>query len=134
MDSGEEIPGLNEDWTLLGAKLMEWVSGLVMCMVVSEIFMLKTTKVAPFLLMVLITTVFGLAALRRRFPDEERGIRNTAMVAMGLPPPGIPAPSAIEPRWSGAPVRGHEQTSYYEQLGLAGVFPNASAEDDEVLS
>lgn len=131
MDSGEEIPGLNEDWTLLGAKLMEWVSGLVMCMVVSEIFMLKTTKVAPILVMVLLGTVFGLAALRRRYPDEERGIRNQAMVAMGLPPPGIPAPASIQPQWSGAPVRGQEERSYFEQLGLAQVFPNTE-EDEEV--
>ena len=131
MDSGEEIPGLNEDWTLLGAKLMEWVSGLVMCMVVSELFMIKTTRAAPILVMVLLGTVFGLAACRRRYPDEERGIRNQAMVAMGLPPPGIPAPSAIQPAWSGAPVRSMEEKSYYAQLDLERVFPNSSDDEDE---
>jgi hypothetical protein len=129
MDSGEEIPGLNEEWTLLGAKLMEWVSGLVMCMVVSELFMLKTTRAAPILVLILLGTVFGLAGLRRRYPDEERGIRNQAMVAMGLPPPGIPAPSAIQPSWSAAPVRDSEAQSYYAQLDLAKLFPNSS--DDE---
>ena len=76
----------------------------------------------PMLGLVLVGTTFGMATLRKQYPDEERGIRNAAMVAMGMPPPGIPAPASIQPNWSGAPMRGVQENSYYAQLGLVDVF------------
>lgn len=118
MDDGYVIPGLNEDWTLGGAKLFEWIAGISMALVFSEIFLTKMARSMPLLGLVLVMTTFGLAALRRRFPDEERGIRNAGMVALGICPPGLPAPSALQPIWSGSPNRALHEESYFMQLGL----------------
>lgn len=131
MDNGEVIPGLNEPWTFAGAKVMEWVSGFVMFMVVSELFGIQPGKAMPILLAVWFTTTLGLASLRRRFPDEERGVRNVAMVALGFPPPGIPAPAAIEPLWSGAPMREVPESTYFSKLGLDRLFPSIPDDDEE---
>ena len=131
MDNGEEIPGLNEEWSLLGAKLMEWVSGLIMAMVCSELFGLKTGKTFPFVAIAFLATVFLLASLRRQFPDEERGIRNLVMVFLGFAPPGIPAPAAIESRWSGGPVRQAAPKSYYTELELEHLFDRVDVEAQE---
>lgn len=129
MDSGTEIPGLGEDWTFAGAKAMEWLAGLVAFMVVSELFHLKPAHSMPVLLLVWFGTTLGLAAIRRKFPDEERGVRNAAMVAVGFPPPGIPTPAKLQPYWSGRPVREMKGTSYFSQLKLDLVF-DAEADAD----
>lgn len=118
MDNGEEIPGLNEEWTFAGAKLMEWVSGFVMFMIVSEMAKLNPANSMPILLVVWMGTTLGLATLRRRYPDEERGVRNAVCVALGFAPPGIPAPAVIKPYMSGAPVRQCKKDSYFVQLNL----------------
>jgi hypothetical protein len=119
MDNGEEIPGLNEDWTFAGAKLMEWVSGFVMFMIVSEMAKLNPASSMPILLVVWLGTTLGLAALRKKYPDEERGVRNAVCVALGFAPPGVPAPASVMPYMSGAPLRKFKENSYFEQLRLA---------------
>jgi hypothetical protein len=122
MDDGYVIPGLNEDWTLGGAKLFEWIAGVCMALVFSEVFLTKMARQMPVLGGILVCTTFGLATLRRHFPDEERGIRNFCMVAMGICPPNLPAPAALQPIWSGSPVRTLKADSYYMQLGLHNLF------------
>lgn len=129
MDSGAEIPGLGESWTFAGAKAMEWVAGLVAFMVVSELFKINPAHSMPVLMLVWLGTTLGLASVRRRFPDEERGVRNAAMVALGFAPPGIPAPAKIQPYWSGIPVREMGKNSYWEQLDLGAVFDSLDADE-----
>ncbi|HMO02720.1 MAG TPA: hypothetical protein PKD37_07080 [Oligoflexia bacterium] len=123
MDNGEEIPGLNEDWNFAGAKAFEWLAGLVMMLLFGEIFTSNMGRAMPLLIMVMIGTTLGLAALRRQFPDEERGVRNLCMVAMGFAPPGIPKPAALQPIWSGAPVREVNENSLFYKVKLSEIFP-----------
>jgi len=129
MDNGEVIPGLNEDWTLGGAKLSEWVGGFMTFIIASELFFTNVGRAMPQLMVIFIGTTFGLAGLRRAFPDEERGIRNAAMTAMGIPPPGIPIPASLQPYWSGAPMREMDETTEFRQLSLDLIFK--SSEDGE---
>lgn len=131
MDNGEVIPGLNEDWTLGGAKLGEWVAGFMMFIVCSELFFENIARSMPQLLVIWVVTTFSMAAMRRSFPDEERGIRNSAMTALGLPPPGIPIPAALQPYWSGAPMRVLPRERWYSRLRLFEVFE--AEEEDEAL-
>ncbi len=129
MDDGYTIAGLNEGWTLGGARVMEWVSGFVMAMISTELLHLKMGTSGPMMAVVLIMTTFSLAGLRRQFPDEERGIRNAAMVGLGFEPPGIPSPAAFKPYWSGAPVRALSEKSYFVNLNLADLFDETIEKD-----
>ena len=129
MDDGETIAGLNEGWTLGGARVMEWVSGFVMAMISTELLQLKMGTSGPLMAVVLIMTTFSLAALRRQFPDEERGIRNAAMVGLGFEPPGIPSPAAFKPYWSGAPLRSLPEKSYFVSLNLSDLFDETIEKD-----
>jgi len=104
MDSGEVIPGLNEDWTFAGAKLFEWLGGLTAAFLVSTAFN-RPAHYMPLLVLIWIGTTLSLCSLRKQFPDEERGIRNACLVACGFEPPGIPAPAKLQPIWSGSPMR-----------------------------
>ncbi|MCB0353702.1 MAG: hypothetical protein KDD64_09265 [Bdellovibrionales bacterium] len=124
MDNGEVIPGLNEDWTFAGAKAMEWGSGVVMMMMTSELAGLSPAKAMPIMLSVLVGTTFGLAALRKMFPDEERGVANLLMTNLGICPPNIPAPAALQPLWSGTPMKELQEKKEFVDLGLLDVFPN----------
>jgi hypothetical protein len=117
MDNGDVIPGLNEDWTFANCKIFEWMAGLMTAFLMSTAFE-KPATVMPVLVIVWIGTTFGLSGVRRRFPDEERGVRNMVMVACGFAPPGIPAPSKIQPLWSGGPIKQVREDSLYAQLGL----------------
>lgn len=130
MDNGQVIPGLSEDWTFLGAKLMEWISGFAMALIFSELFTASAVRSMPILLLVGVGTPLGLAALRKRFPDEERGIRNSLMVAIGIAPPGIPAPSAIQPIWSGAPIRFLREDCEFQKLHLEGIFRKGAGQEE----
>lgn len=132
MDSGEVIPGLNEDWTLGGAKVAEWIGGFMMFIVASELLFDNIGRNMPQLLIIWISTTFGLAALRRSFPDEERGIRNSCLTAMGMPPPGIPIPAPLQPYWSGAPVRDMKQECEFTRLGLEAVFGSGEEEQHDL--
>lgn len=117
MDGGDVIPGLNEDWTFANAKVFEWLAGFMTSFLVANMVD-KVGQWMPVLLMIWVGTTFGLAMLRRQFPDEERGVRNLVMVTCGFEPPGIPAPSKLQPLWSGAPIKGVKEDSLYAQLGL----------------
>jgi hypothetical protein len=103
MDNGEVIPGLDEDWNFGGANIAEWMAGLVAFIMVQEIFLAgqKIGRAMPLLMMVWVITTLSLAMLRRRFPDQHRGLRNHLMTVMGFAPPGIPAPASLQPYWSG---------------------------------
>jgi hypothetical protein len=117
MDSGDVIPGLNEDWTFAGARPAEWMAGFMTSFLAANMVD-KPAQWMPVLVMIWIGTTLGLALLRKKFPDEERGVRNIAMVTFGFEPPGIPAPSKLQPLWSGAPIKAVKDDCLYAQLGL----------------
>lgn len=117
MDSGDVIPGLNEDWTFAGCKPFEWLAGFMTSFLAAN-FVDKPAQWMPILVAIWIGVTLGLACLRKKFPDEERGVRNLCMVTCGFAPIGIPAPSKLQPLWSGAPIKGVHQESLYMQLGL----------------
>lgn len=131
MDNGEVIPGLNEDWTFCGAKMFEWIAGFMMLILASEFLVEKPAKQAPILVCIMIGTTLGLALCRRSFADEERGMRNACMTALGMAPPGIPAPAFIQPVWSGAPLREMDEKLQFMELGLDKVFPQRPDDDDD---
>jgi hypothetical protein len=117
MDDGHVIPGLNEDWSFAGARLMEWLAGVVAAMLASSLFD-KPAHYMPFLIMFCIACTLALATLRKKFPDEERGVMHLMMTTLGFAPPGIPAPSKLQPRWSGGRIHALQETSLYRQLNL----------------
>ena len=133
MDDGQVIPGLNEEWTFGGARLIEWMYGFVVFMIVQEVFGLKAASSMPILLGVWLTTTFGFAGLRKKYPDEDRGVRNNGMVALGFRPPGIPAPAAFQPYWSGMPVRNLHEQSEYKYLGIEEMLLDIKENPDELL-
>lgn len=128
MDNGEVIPGLDEEWTFAGAKLMEWAAGFVLGMMIQEIFFKGSSRGIIIVLGAVIVLPQFLAQLRRSQPDGERGVRNLAMTTMGLAPPGIPAPSVCQPYWSGMPMSSMPEEKMFIKLGLDEVF---FAEKDE---
>jgi hypothetical protein len=117
MDNGQVIPGLNEDWTFAGCKPFEWLAGFMTSFLVANMIEKPATWM-PILVMIWIGTTLALAFLRKKFPDEERGVRNLVMVTCGFEPPGIPAPSKLQPLWSGGPIKAVKEDSLYAQLGL----------------
>jgi hypothetical protein len=131
MDSGEVIPGMDDGWTFAGARVMEWASGFVLAIMVQELFFSTPAKTMPLFLAILVGTTFGLAALRKLFPDEERGVANYCMVQLGVCPPGIPAPAAIQPMWSGFPMRSMSEKKEFSQLGLLNLFPVEEEEEND---
>ncbi len=135
MDSGEVIPGLNENWTFAGANATEWMSGFIMFLISSEMFD-KISRAMPILLLIWLLTTFALSFARRAFPDEERGLRNYLMVKVGLAPEGIPPAAELIPIFSGAPMRKRPEVSRYAELELDLAFAvnnTDRAEDDQSL-
>ncbi|MFN8391977.1 MAG: hypothetical protein U0136_16930 [Bdellovibrionota bacterium] len=122
-DDGEVLQGLDEEWTFMGANAMEWACGLVVFVMIS-LFADSPARAMPFMLLGWVLTTTSLAAMRRGFPDQERGVRNAVCVACGFPPPGIPAPSVMQPVWSGCPMREVNKNSKFVQLGLSEMFPS----------
>ena len=121
MDSGHVIPALNEDWSFAGAKLMEWLAGITTAFLCSNLFE-KPAHYMPLLVLIMIGTTLTLAMLRKQFPDEERGVMNLFMTSCGFPPIGIPAPSKLQPLWSGARIESPKESCLYLQLGLDEVL------------
>lgn len=131
MDNGEVIPSLNEDWTFAGAKLMEWISGVAAAFVFGEIFLTNLTAQMPLFLGVLVGTPIALSQIRQAYPDEERGVRNHMMSAMGLCPPDIPKPSMMQPVWSGAPLKELDKEKDYMRLELDNLFNSEEPSEEK---
>jgi len=129
MDSGEEIPCLNESWTFAGAKVSEWISGLAGMIIFTSISNLNAARSMPLLLSVWIMTTFGLAILRRQFLDEERGVRNFFMDALGFAPPGIPKPASLQPYWSVSRFKRLPEDTWFVRLSLDDVLRNSESTD-----
>jgi hypothetical protein len=121
---------LNEDWTFAGCKAMEWMAGLTMALMAGSA-MHKPANAMPMLVLVMIGTTISLATLRKRFPDEERGVRNLCMVTLGFEPVGIPAPARLQPVWSGAPLRKLSEQCLYSQLELDEVINKDFESEDK---
>lgn len=133
IDNGEVLPGLNENWTFLGANAMEWVSGFMMFLIIS-LFGATPARSMPFMIGGWIGTTVIMASIRKNFPDEERGVRNALLTTCGLPPPGIPAPAKLQPIWSGCPMRSVPEQSKFAQYGFGQILPSFEndARDAEV--
>jgi hypothetical protein len=129
MDDGHVIPGLNEDWTFAGAKLMEWMAGVTAAFLCSMLFE-RPAHFMPYLILVAIGSALLLASLRKKFPDQERGVRNLLMTACGFSPPGIPTPAKLQPRWSGGRISSPTSSCMYMQLGLDVVVDKPRDERD----
>lgn len=122
-DSGEVLPGLNENWTFLGANPIEWGCGFVVFIIIS-LFGNSPATMMPFMLIGWVSTTVTLANMRRVFPDEERGLRNALLTACGICPPDIPPPSRLQPVWSPCPVQELPENSQFVKLGLDRMFPS----------
>ncbi len=134
MDSGDEIQGLDEGWTFLGAKATEWIAGVVAMLVASNLYFHPAPRYMPHLIGILVITTSGMARARKAFPDEERGLANWLASKLGVPPPLIPPPALQQPLWSGAPLRELKAKTYFVELGLADVInPELNEENMEDL-
>lgn len=134
MDNGEEIQGLNEGWTFMGCKPMELGAGLMVLMIVKEIFFQNDVSIGmPIMIVSWILTSAGLRSIRLLVPDEERGVRNYTMVLMGFAPPGIPAPALIRDYWSGCPVRELDPECRFRELGLDRLFPTTPEDIEDPI-
>ena len=122
-DDGEVLPGLNEEWNFMGANAMEWACGLVVFLLIS-LFADSPGRAMPFMLSGWVLTTVTLASKRRSLPDEQRGVRNAIATSCGFPPPDIPAPSKLQPMWSGFPIREAQKGSKFDTLGLDELFPS----------
>lgn len=132
MDNGEVIPGLDEQWTLGGAKASEWMAGFVMLILAQEVlFAGSTARTMPLLMMIWIGSTYSLMLLRKRFPDEERGICNAGLVAIGVAPPGIPTPAELQPIWSACPMRELPPTCLFRTLGFDELLKEEGSDDDQ---
>jgi hypothetical protein len=127
MDDGHVIPALNEDWSFAGAKLMEWMAGLTTAFLASTAVE-KPAVWMPFLVLIMIGTTLSLATLRKRFPDEERGVMNLLMTTCGFAPPGIPTPARLQPRWSGGRIFTLKERALFMQLELDEIIEMAQEE------
>jgi hypothetical protein len=127
MDDGHVIPALNEEWSFAGAKLMEWMAGITTAFMASTIFE-KPAHYMPLLVLIMIGTTLVLSTLRKRFPDEERGVMHLFMTNCGFSPPGIPTPAKLQPRWSGGRIHSLGQRCLYAQLELDAVVNQPSDE------
>lgn len=135
MDNGEEIPGLNEEWNFLGASLQEWIAGVAMFFVSSEIiFQGKFASGMPVLLVICVATTMALSSLRRSFPDETRGVRNYFLTLCGFEPPGIPTPSILQKSWSGGPISDLKPECEFNTLNLDAIFEVESEDEDDLES
>jgi hypothetical protein len=129
MDNGEELSMLNEPWTFMGVRLNEWIIGFMTMILILGITGAKGPGIMPIVIGAGVFCSYGAAILRSRFPDEERGLRNFAMLKLGFAPTGIPTPSELQPYWSGAPIRKLKDTTRYQELGLDDLFEKDLNED-----
>lgn len=134
MDNGEEIQGLNEGWTFMGCKPMELMAGFMVLILEHELLFRNDVSIGmPFMMASWVFTAAILRSVRLLVPDEERGIRNYAMVMMGFSPPGIPAPALIQDYWSGCPVRELDPECRYRELELDRLFPTTPEDIEDPI-
>ena len=139
-DNGDVIPNLDKPWEFLMARLHEWVAGMIFALIVNEIFFSSTATSMPLIISIIVLSTYGLAMARLKFADGTRGFVNWCSVQIGVPPIGIPLPSALQPVWCGAPIRRVDQKSLYSQLGFDEFFmekkiekySNSSLNEDEL--
>jgi hypothetical protein len=132
MDSGEEIQGLGEGWTFLGAKISEWSAGITVFVLVGEIFFKGQINIGvPVMMICGVTTALLMVRLRKTFPDEERGIINHFCTMFGIKPPGIPTPAALQEDWSGVPIAKLDSNSEFVKLGLHEIFFSSTNQEEE---
>jgi hypothetical protein len=132
MDNGEEIQGLGDGWTFLGAKISEWCAGIAMFLIVGEVFFKGRMNLGiPFMVLAGVGTALSLVRLRKQFPDEEKGVINHFCVMFGFCPPGLPTPAEFRQHWSGIPAGQLSEQSEFVKLGLHEVFfPEQEEKDD----
>jgi hypothetical protein len=123
MDNGEVLQGIEEDWNFMGANVMEWSVGFVAFLMIS-LFARSPARAMPFMLAGGVLTTTTLAALRRTYPDEQRGLTNAALTTCGFPPPGVPAPAVLQPVWSGAPLKDIGKDTKFKKVGLDKLLPS----------
>lgn len=123
MDHGEVLQGLEEEWKFAGATGMEWISGVVVFLMIGSMGY-STVQSMPFMLIGLVSTAFALASIRQLYPDEHRGVRNAITTACGIDPFDIPPPASLQPVWSGTPLRSLPSDSRFVKLGFDEVFPS----------
>jgi hypothetical protein len=123
MDNGEEIQGLGEGWTFLGANPLEWVAGIMVFLLMGEVvFKGKMNIGIPFMLIAGVSTTLAMVRLRKSFPDEEKGIVNYFCVTFGFTPPNIPTPAEFRQHWSGVPHSKLSEDCEFVKLGLHEIF------------
>lgn len=122
-DSGEVLQGLDEPWTFLRANLLEWLTGMLVFLMISSISHSPASSM-PLMVIAWVATTTSLAIMRNMFPDRERGLRNAIMTSCGFEPPGIPTPSALRKSWSGCPLRELPPSKRFVRLGLNALFPS----------
>jgi hypothetical protein len=126
-DDGEVLGGLEESWTFMGATALEWGCGLTVFIMVS-MFAESAARAMPFMLVGWLATTITMSLMRRSFPDQQRGVVNAISVAFEIAPPGIPAPSRLQPIWSASPIRQVNPNCKFVELGLDKVFPSFQRE------
>lgn len=127
-DSGEVIPNLDKPWEFLMARIHEWLAGIMIALICNEVLFSSTSMSMPLIISIMILSTYGLAMARLKFADGTRGLVNWCSVQMGIPPIGIPLPSALQPVWSGAPARRVDQRSLFAQLGFEEFFAEKKAQ------
>lgn len=122
MDNGEVIPNLDKPWEFLMARVDEWITGAIVALSINELFFEDITSSMPLVFSCIVLVAYGLACARLRFADGKRGMINWVTTKMGFVPVGIPAPSELQPVWSGAPLRRLKDTTLFMQLGFDELF------------
>lgn len=118
MDSGETIQGLNESWEFFGAKVTEWMSGVMLGFIWLGLSPNNFGASMPMFFGFSVFIPYVLSTQRKLFPDEERGIRNNLCAFFGFNPPGIPAPASLQSVWSGCPLKEYDKEKEYVDLGI----------------
>lgn len=121
MDNGEVLQGIEEEWNFMGANIFEWGCGL-MAFIIISLFAKSPVRAMPFMLSGLVLTTTTIATLRKRYPDEHRGLRNAILTNCGFVPPDLPAPASIQPLWSGAPLKQVPKDIKFKKIGLDKLF------------
>ena len=122
-DNGEVLQGLEEEWTFMGANVIEWACGLVVFLLIGSLGS-NPARAMPFMIVGMIGTSSTLSSLRKVYPDEHRGVRNMFSTALGIDPLDIPPPARLQPIWGGTPLRELPEKCAYVRAGFDELFPS----------